>query len=89
MFEEINLKSEEVSKTANDKIYVKQSNGYDAKMLFKDIARLELLLRSENADEIYEQVKRLVPTFNYETKHRQAEKEHIYDKKAAFETNVL
>lgn len=82
MFEEINLSNEEVSKTANDKIYVMQANGYDPNLLFKEIDEFRAVLDSEDIEDLYRQVKKLVPTFKYKICDGkiQSEGRRIYNK---------
>ncbi|MFU0799109.1 MAG: NDP-sugar epimerase, includes UDP-GlcNAc-inverting 4,6-dehydratase FlaA1 and capsular polysaccharide biosynthesis protein EpsC [Xylanivirga thermophila] len=92
MFEEINLSNEDVSKTANDKIYVMQSNGYDSKMLFKDIYVLDKIIKNSSIEAVFAQVKLLVPTFDHKTNGYEsldATEAYICEKKAAVKAGAV
>lgn len=91
MFEEINLSNEEVSKTANNKIYVMQANGYNSNLIYKEIDKFHMLLKSKNIEDLYDQVKKLVPTFNYiiDDSVQVRERNHVYEKRKIFGTGVM
>ena len=91
MYEEINFSNEEVAKTANNKIYVMQANGYDPNLLFEEIDKFQILLKSKDIEELYRQVKKLVPTFNYKIcdENIHCGKRRIYKKESTYETGAV
>jgi len=64
LFEEISLKDEEVSKTANSKIFVMKPSYYDYLELAKKLKDLESSI-CENITTMFDNVLDLVPTFNH------------------------
>ena len=65
LFEEISMKDEDVTKTANSKIVVMKPIEFDSSELSKRIKELEESVTEENRGLMFERVKILVPTFHH------------------------
>jgi Predicted nucleoside-diphosphate sugar epimerases len=65
LFEEISLSDEEVSKTANNKIFVMKNTEYSFVKLSHQIELIQKYVEKEQKDSAFAMVHELVPTYNY------------------------
>lgn len=71
MFEELRFRTEEVTKTSNDRIYVIQVDKVDDAILEEQLHKMsESLKNHDGLDRIFREVKKLVPTFEDERMER-------------------
>lgn len=68
LFEEISLADEDVNKTRNDKIVSMKPVAYDYNMLSICLDKLWETLSDPQPDNMFQQVKEIVPTFNHNEK---------------------
>ncbi|SDM84763.1 polysaccharide biosynthesis protein [Acetanaerobacterium elongatum] len=66
LFEEIRLAEEDVSKTDNNKIYVLKPVEFDFHTFADEVKQLERCCSTYRQKELFEHMKRLVPTFNHQ-----------------------
>lgn len=66
LFEEIRLAEEDVSKTDNNKIYVLKPVEFDFHIFADEVKQLERCCSTYRQKELFEHMKRLVPTFNHQ-----------------------
>jgi FlaA1/EpsC-like NDP-sugar epimerase len=64
LHEELYWKGENIVPTENKKITMLQANGFDKKLFFKQLNRLELIDREKNCAEILKALKELVPEYS-------------------------
>lgn len=71
MSEELRLHTEEVTKTSNDRIFVIQLNGVEDELLIQQLERMKKSLdEHDRLDQIFAEIKALVPTFEDERMNR-------------------
>jgi FlaA1/EpsC-like NDP-sugar epimerase len=63
MYEELQLNSEELSKTSNDRIFVFRSDTYDAAKFEADFEKLMNAFDKRNLEKILQQMEKMIPTY--------------------------
>ncbi len=67
LFEEINIKGEDMTTTTNDQIFVMKPMEFEETDVSAKIKELEKSLENEDLTEMFEKIKELVPTFNHKS----------------------